>query len=219
MGIADVVIRNQIEGFKRGSTGIYLPAHVHPDTQDLFVAQGLPPYTEMARQGDGWSVILITALAALVVRPSTVAMLTLWNGESAGGKSYIIDRIFSHNLVGTANGVYGLWYTIHPAGMTKPTADIAASGTNIVGNTGKKYNGLAVVDSGATVLDNGWYPIGKSEHTVTVTTPGGQLEALVEGRFIVPPQGGISITVVADVVGVATHAPGLSWFEKVLTLN
>ena len=183
------------------------------EERSLLASLVLPPYTELTRRGNGWSVMNTSALAALVVRPSTVANLTLWNGEGSGGKSYIIDRAFAHNLVGVAGSSYGIWLCIHPAGMAAPTADITA----IKGNSGKAYNGLAKVDTGATVNDNGWFPWGDAGHAVTVTVPGGQVGVLVEGRLIVPPQGGISLQVVADAIG-ATFTPGFAWYEEKLTL-
>ena len=202
-----------LKGLVRGGDDAERRVELSPGG-DLVMAQGLPPYAEMSRQGEGWSVISTAAAAALVVRPSTVALITLWNGEAnPGGKSYIIDRLFAHNLVGVANNSYGLWATIHPAGMAKPTTVIAASATNYVGNTGKLYVGLAIAKVDMTVGDNGWFPWGVSGHTITVTTPGQQIEARVEGRLIVPPQGGISVTVVATAIG-STFTCGLSWYEK-----
>ena len=99
-----------------------LEAHVESnEIHDVMVAQGLPAYTEMTRRGFGFQVIAISALAGLVVRPSTTAALTLYNGESTGGKSYIVDRIFTHCLVSdNVQGRFMLWACIHPAGMTKP---------------------------------------------------------------------------------------------------
>jgi hypothetical protein len=186
---------------------------------ELLVGQGLPPYTELARQGKGFSVIQTTATAGLVVRPSTVAAITVWNGEQAGGKAYIIDRLFTHNLVGIAAEIrFTLYACIHPAGMTKPTADIAASATNLVGNSGKLYNGLAVVDVGATVVDNGWFPWGSVvDGAGTATVPGPGLAVEVKGRLIVPPQGAISVAIVSS-TNVLTFTSGVAWFEEVLTL-
>ena len=179
----------------------------------LFTSMSLPPYAEMARLGEGWSVMSTAAVAALVVRPSTLALITLWNGETTGGKSYIMDRAFAHNLVGVANSSYGIWLCVHPAGMAAVTADITA----IRGNTGKGYNGLAKVDVGATVVADGWFPWGNAGHAVTVTVPGGQVEVLVDGRLIVPPSAGISLQVVADATG-ATFTSGFSWYEKKLSM-
>ncbi len=204
-----------IHGIVRGTTD-EASAELN-SRNELLVSQGLPPYTEIARQAKMWSVIQTAATAALVVRPSTVAAITLWNGEGTGGKSYIIDRLFTQNLVGLGNAEYLLYACIHPAGMTKPTADIPGSATNLVGCCGKLYNGMAVVDVGATVVDNGWYPWGLQGTTVTVTTPGGGTEAQVSGRLIVPPQGAVSVQVVATATG-ATFTSGISWIEEQLVL-
>lgn len=163
--------------------------------------------------------IATAAVAGLVIRPSTVAGITLWNGEAATGKSYIIDRIFSHCLVaGGEAGSAGLWVCVHPTGMTAPTADIPASATNITGHTGKRYAGRAVVDVGATVVDNGWYPWGIGIQLPPTAIPGALLEARVEGRLIVPPSAGISIQVVTS-VNDETFCSGLSFYEEVLDIE
>lgn len=185
----------------------------------LLTAFGLPPYTELARQSKIWQVIQVTATACLVVRPSTTAAITLWNGEGTGGKSYIVDRIFTHCLVATAGTEFGLWACVHPAGMTKPTADIPSTAVNLTGTTGKVYlgNGMAVVDVGATVVDNGWYPFGMQGHVTTVTTPGGNIEADIGGRIIIPPQAALSIQVVGSHIS-NTFTSGIAWIEEHLDL-
>ncbi len=186
---------------------------------DLYVAQGTPPYAEITRQGGGFSAIQTAATAALVVRPSTVAAITIWNGEAAGGKSYVIDRLFSHNLVSTAaESFFGIWACIHPAGMTNPGEDIAASATNVTGPTGKVYGGLAIVGVAETVVNNGWYPWGRGQAIEAGgVLPGSHDSVDVAGRLIVPPQGGISVQVVASLVG-CTFTTGLSWWEMQLAL-
>ena len=187
---------------------------------EQLVAQGLPPYTEMTRLGGGFSVIATAAVAALVVRPSTVAAITVFNNELATGKSYIIDRIFTHCLVsGAEEGRFSLWACIHPSGMTAPTADIAASATNLTSNSGKGYAGRAIVDVGATVVDNGWYPWGDSKnYEPTGVLPGAAIAVEVAGRLIVPPQGAISLQVVASMAD-ATFCSGLSLYEEELDLQ
>lgn len=188
---------------------------------ELLAAQGLPPYVEMARLGGGFSLIATTAVAALVVRPSTVAALTLWNGEAATGKSYVIDRAFTHCLVsGAESGRFGIWLCLHPSGTARPgDTDITASATNFTGNTGKTYNGLAACDVGDTVVDNGWFPWGNSaDYELTGVLPGASIDADVGGRLIVPPSGAISITVVGSMAD-ATFCSGFSWYEVVLDLQ
>jgi len=190
------------------------------DIGDLQVAQGLPRYTEMTRRGKGWQVIATTAAASLVVRPDTTAALTLWNGEGTNGKSYIVDRIFTHMLVSdNADGRFMLWACVHPQGMTKPTADLPRAVTNLVGMSGLYYSGMAVVDVDATVVDNGWYPVSSSvSYELTGVLPGAGIVANIEGRLIVPPQGGISVQVVSSDADESTPVVGLSWYEEKLNL-
>ena len=199
-----------------GATPTNARLQVHPDTSDLLVAQGLPPYAEMARQGLGWQAMATAAVAALVVRPTTVATATLWNGEPEGtGKSLIMDAAFAHNLVGVANSDYGIWLCVHPVGMAAPTNDITARNS-----MSGRANGAArtFFDNGATVADDGWFPWGNSVANVTITVPGGQVEAQIGGRIIIPPTAGISMSIVADTTGV-TSTCGFRWFEKKLTLG
>ncbi len=192
---------------------------LNEDNEQL-VAQGLPPYAEMTRLGGGFSAIQTAATAGLVVRPGTTSAITLWNGEGTGGKSYVIDRFFTHNLVSTAAiHQFGIWACVHPTGMTAPGVDIAASATNVTGNAGKKYSGASQVGVAETVVNNGWYPWGSGNQiSVTNLTPGSHDSVEVGGRLIVPPQGGISLQVVSGVVG-DTFTTGLSWYEVQLALN
>ena len=190
------------------------------ENDDLIVAQGMPAGVEMSRLGSGWSAIATAAIAGLVVRPSTAAAFTLWNGEAAGGKSYVIDRLFSHALVSTAaDGFFGLWACVHPVGMAAPGIDIARSATNLTGNTGKTYNGQAQVGVAETVVDNGWYPWGPgSQMEGTGVLPGSIAVSEVAGRLIIPPSAGLSIHVVADTVN-SDFASGCSWYEVQLALQ
>lgn len=189
------------------------------EIHDVMVAQGLPAYTEMTRRGHGWQVIQVAATAGLVVRPSTTAAITLWNGESTGGKSYIIDRIFTHNLVSdNVQGRFMLWACIHPAGLAACTSEIAASATNLTGMSGRTYSGNAIVELAKGCTDNGWFPVSTStDFEPTGVLPGAGICVAIEGRLIVPPTGAISLQVVTSHVD-ATYCSGLSWYEEVLDL-
>src|SRR4051812_25857078 len=68
---------------------------------EQLMAPGLPPFTEMVRRGNAWGCMSTSAVAGLVVRPTTVAALELFNGYATNGKSLIIDRLFFFNLVST----------------------------------------------------------------------------------------------------------------------
>jgi hypothetical protein len=199
------------------SDGAQAPLKANPQGEQL-VAQGLPPYTEMTRRGLGWQVIDTSATAAVVVRPSTTAGVTLWNGETgATGKSYIIDRAWVFNLVTTAAiSGYSIWGCVHPTGMTAPTADITA----IKSMSGRSsYSGNARVDTAATVVDDGWFPLNTGTLTGGVTTaPSGTQVVALEGRIIIPPSAGFSINVVGTITGL-TFTHGLSWYELYLPVN
>ncbi len=169
----------------------------------------LPPEIVWTAKGYGYQSMATAAVAALVVRPTTVAMATIFNNEAAGGKYYVIERVFAHNLVGVANSAFQLWLCVHPVGMTKPTNDIT-----INNNTAGKAPGgsSAIFDNGATVVDDGWFIWGEQGQTVTVTTPGGSLLAEVRGRIILPPTAALSIHVTGSTTG-ATFTAGVHRFE------
>ena len=180
--------------------------------QTLIDRQG--PYGLARMAGEHESAIQTAATAALVVRPDTVAGITVWNGANNGGKSLVIDRIFTHNLVSTAVKTYfGMWYCVHLE-MTKPTNDIAAlRGT---GDGRESDDTSVIVDVGATVLDDGWFPCGAAGAvSETDVTPQSIAEWECNGRLIVPPRHGISVQVVSSLVG-DTFTSGLSWWRTQL---
>jgi hypothetical protein len=147
-----------------------------------------------------------SAVAAVVVRPSTTAMATLYN--NSGSRNFVIDRVFAHNLVAAAQSDYCIWLCVNPVGMTAPTNDITVRNSL----SGKVGGGQGVFDNGAMVVADGWFPWGYAYTTVTVTTPGGVLIAEVGGRIIIPPTAAISMSVVAS-VNTATFCGGFSLYE------
>jgi hypothetical protein len=204
---------SRVVAFQRGGSAAdqFRYARMNSE-QELLTAQGLPPYAELSRRGRGYQAMSTSAIAGLVVRPDTVAKFTLFNGETgATAKSYIIDRVFAFNLVTTAAiSGYSIWGCVHPATMAAPTADITAINSM---NGGAAYSGAAIIDVGATVLDNGWFPLNSGTLTGGVTSaPSGAQVVDVDGRLIVPPHGGFSIQVVSTIVGL-TFTTGCSWFE------
>lgn len=181
---------------------------------EQLVAQGLPPYTEMTRKGNGWHVMSVLAVAGLVVRPSTTAAFEVWNGYATGGKSLIIDRIFWFNLVST-NVVEGFsgWASVTTA-KAAPSA-----GANVItrGNSGKAYGGPVIAALGTTVIDSGWFPWGNGfTKGAGGVVPFGAIEARVEGRLIVPPQCSLCLHVVASLVG-DTFTQGAGWYEELIS--
>ena len=161
-------------------------------------------------KGYGYQAMATAAVAALVVRPTTVAMATLRNQNS--NKVLVIERAFAHNLVtSAAEGYSHIWLCLHPASSGAITNDITVRNST---NGGEAGGSNTFFDNGATVTDNGWFPwpdvIGQAEATGTL--PGAAVLANVNGRLMIPPTGAISLQVVSSVTA-NTFTAGFHWFE------
>ena len=198
--------------FKRGGTLEVSPSA--NEDGDLLVAYGLPPYAEMARQGTGWSTMSTSAVAGLVVRPTTTAAFEIFNGYPFGGLSLVIDRLFHFNLVST-NVIEGFsgWYQV-TTNKAAPT-----DGSFVVrGNTGQAYGGKVIAAASTTVVDSGWFPYGTAiSKGAGGVVPFGAQTWEAQGRLIVPPQCSLCLHVVSSLVG-QTFTQGASWFERQLTI-
>src|SRR3990167_2148956 len=168
---------------------------------DLLTTGGaLPRYAEMARRGDGYATMATSAVAALVGRPPTVAALSIQNNRS--GFVMVIDRLFTHELVTSTTGLGGgaaIYAMVEPPG----TADLTDAALAINSLSGKPAQVKTVLtEAGATVVDNGWFPYGGTlkKESAGAVVPGGVLEALVEGRIIVPYKAILNLHVVSGYV-------------------
>jgi hypothetical protein len=199
---------------RKGTTN-YQGTAAGNEVNEQLVAQGLPPYTEMARLGQGWSTMSVSAVAGLVVRPTTVAAYEIFNGYPTGGKSLIIDRIFAHNLVGiVAANSFVLW-----AGVASVKAAVTSGSFVVRGHSGKAYGGPVIAAASTTVVDPGWFPWGiGGTASVGTALPMSGCVAPVEGRLIVPPQCSLCLHVVSSTTAM-TFTQGASWYEQQITLE
>jgi hypothetical protein len=76
------------------STGPSRQPTVNP-RGDVLVTPGVPVNTEPARFGHVWRVQQTTPSAPGTTLPTTLAGITLWNGEQDNGALYLIRRIFA----------------------------------------------------------------------------------------------------------------------------
>jgi len=163
-------------------------------------------------KGYGFQVMSTGAVAALVVRPSTLSAITLYNAEAGGGKIYVIERVMAFNLVSTAAAAFwSIWLCSHPVNMTAPTGNNITIRNNTRGVAAGGSS--SILDTAETVADDGWFPwgpIGQSEATGVL--PSGAVSAEVGGRIMVPPGAGLSVQVVSSAVG-QTFTHGIHWFE------
>ena len=189
------------------TSGGYRALRSNSEDEQIF-AQGLPPYTELARRGLSWATMSTSAVAGLVVRPTVAAAFEIFNGYQDGGKSLVIDRLFAFQLVSTAvNNGAGIW-----AMVTTPKAAVTSGTFAVNGNTGKTYAGPVIAAASTVVVDVGWFPWGPQYIGTNAATPGGAWEAQVEGRLIVPPKCSLALHVVSSIVG-DTFTQGASWYE------
>ena len=200
-----------LKGLVRGSSGVTQSAQFN-GAGDLLAAQGaFPRYTEMARRGNGYSTMATSAVAALVVRPTTAAALEIQNVTA--GKVMVIDRIFSHELVTSTTGLGG--GAVLYAMVTLPTPVLITDAALVIRSlSGKQPQNKAVFTAASTtVVDNGWFPYGNTvkKESAGAVVPGGALEALIEGRLLVPFGSSLCLHVVSGYTG-DTFTSGAAWY-------
>jgi hypothetical protein len=177
----------------------------------MYVSQDLPERAELARLGS--SVIMRTdSVACVTAMPTTAAAHTLWNGESPGGKSYVIDRItWICATSAAAASSFAMVAVVNKASTaTVPaTADTVAQ---TVYSTGKGYAGKAKVSHTVTVVDDIWFPLGQTFTTALTATVGSSLDASVNGMIVLAPGYVLGVSVIA----VNTTAKGTLafWFHE-----
>src|SRR6185436_8812402 len=183
------------------------------EVNEQLVAQGLPAYAEMGRLGQGWSTMATSAVAGLVVRPAGTTAYEIFNGYPLGGKSLIVDRLFSHCLVGiVAADSFVLW-----AGVASVKAAPTSGAFVVRGHSGKPYSGPVIAAAGVSVTDPGWFPWASGgTASVGAALPMSAAIAEVAGRLIVPPQCSLCLHVVSTTTAL-TFCSGAAWWEQQIT--
>jgi hypothetical protein len=158
------------------------------ESGSLIATQGLPPLTEIVRQGNSWygkGVVTTASLGAAV--PTTAAASTLWNGNSAGGKCLVIEALgcFADVSAGAACE-FQMW--AEPSIVISATVPSTVEAAAIRGlRLGTTYAGSAKISQTVTVTDNGWIPIGPVVNVGVATSLGAGQFVNVNGLFIIPP--------------------------------
>ncbi|KKK60336.1 hypothetical protein LCGC14_3025370, partial [marine sediment metagenome] len=159
-------------------------------------------------KGYGRQAMAVAAVASLIVRPTTLAIISLYNNTD---RNFHMEQGFAHNLVSIANGQFGIWLMSHPVGSIAtdtPDEDITVMD---VTNGGLPLT-EGQFDIEAAVVDTGWFPWGESSTSVTTTVPGSLAQAHINGEIIVPPTAGISMSCVGQ-TAVVTVACGFQWYS------
>ena len=162
---------------------------------ELLIAEALPRLADVVRQGGSFYKVT-DAVAAVTAVPTTTAPHSLWNGESAGGPSYVVDRI---SWICTTSNAAASRFTMvamlnKAAVASQPaTADTATTVSTL---DGSDYTGKALSSHTVTVVNDNWFQLGPSVETALSATVGASLEA--ECLFIVKPGYLLNVAIVAQ---------------------
>lgn len=187
---------------------------------DQLVAQALPELTEIVRMGESWQVSNATAFAAATAIPTTTAALVLWNGESAGGKSYVIDSIALTEIVVdvTQSNMSTVFVMVGKTPVAAPT-DAALVVRSLSGRT---YGGRArTVVLSATVVNDGWFPCGTSAPAAAAAAGSAwkQMDWPLRGMYVIPPGGSFNAHVAKVAATASQCLLTIRWHEVQLIVK
>lgn len=187
---------------------------------DQLVAQALPERTEIVRLGDSWQVQNATAVAAATALPTTTAGLQLWNGEPAGGKSYVIDSVAATEIV--VDATQSDCTALMVCNNKTPVAAPVDAGLVIRSMSGRTYGGKARTILTATAMVNdGWFPAGNSVAPAAAVAGSGwkQTDVPLNGLYIVPPGGQFNIQAVKVAAAASQMVYTIRWHEVQLIVK
>jgi hypothetical protein len=177
---------------------------------DVLTAEGFPRYALQSNMGNLVMAVTTTLRTSISALPTTTADCQLYNGDTA--KSYVLSRMgFYIGAIDTTQAdQHMLVFCLQTAAnITATGVPTDATNTKRKMNTGV-YSGSARISLGATVVNNGWFPIGTCPPVAAVVA--GSLwicqETSVEGRIVLPPGAAIGVTQLS----VSTTATAVSYF-------
>lgn len=194
----------------------------HEGTQTVLgalrVTDTEPFRLEMARLGRRFSFspgVIANYQIPVADFPTTAAAYALWNGEAAGGKSYVIEQI----ACVSGSGTLGLGMAVI-AGVTKTPQSAVSNGTGVVlGSLSgcPSTSSLATFGNGIT-LGNApaWTVVAARDQAASVSVGSGNV-ANVDGLFIVRPGCCLGLNVFAPTGTTAKFGFNVVWSELQLT--
>ncbi len=228
--MTDVSILAQVRGAVRqffSSANLDVQA-VLGDGGELLVSQTLPERAELVKLGKSWGACIPTgsAFTPVAAWPTTRSELILYNGESANGPSYIVERVWGSLITGGMTGSMVLLGQLVPA----PSV-VGATGTGI-GTTATvlihqlsgrvaAYGGnakLHIADTLLPAVANQWFPVGNGGPMAAAIGVGLSAEGLIQGRLIIPPGAALCLNAVFGQAS-GTAILGVSWHETQMNLG
>lgn len=195
-----------LKGLVRGSVDMLRHLCVGPQG-DVKVSKLLPDYATLCAEGRVWKAQEANAgTASVVALPTTTGLFTLGNNEPDDGLWYVplaayafavsnAAAIDHFSLVGCLSQIPAV-----TGGLgVSLTQDIAKTTIkSMCGVRGGGYNGRAILDSGVSVTDDLWFPIGPSSGSTGVASNAGAVAwCPINGLFLIPPKTLFSMVSVA----------------------
>lgn len=215
-------ITSLLKGLVRNSEGSERSLEVS-QKGSLFIAKSMPDYAQLVAEGRVWRAQEASATASVVALPTTAGLFTLGNNEGDDGSWYVMLAAYAFN---GANAValdnFGLALNIsHQPAVTGGidvtlARDIAATSVrSMLGGIGtvSPYPGKAILDTGVTVTDDLWFPIGNSAGTTAINSATGAcMWVWLHGLVVLKPKSLVSIVSTATSTSNTTRK-GFVWAE------
>lgn len=186
---------------------------------EWIVSPGQLSRTELVRLGQSWNAHIATASAFTFVAalPTTRAELVLFNGEPAGGKSYILDSAWVLGITSMAAAGSIALIGQHVPAATAPTD----AGANVLTTSriGKTYGGNAKrALAQTTMTTDKWELLNTSNNGGAATAQIGLAAwADLYGGWILRPGDMFGLNAVAGTAA-GTAIAGITWHEMLLPM-
>lgn len=208
-----------IRGIQRYTGAGDVQVNLNADfNKNLVTADGMPPYTEIARRGEGYTVGTSTLFAPLVAYPTTTAALEVYNN---GTRALIVSDFYAAQILSTAAtqtyAIYAMVTTLKAVPTLTAVTMYSMSGKSAITPTAA---GEIVTGIGTTVIANGWRPWGAVQAWGTAAaTPGNSWSVPVEGKIVVPPGASVCMHVVGSLATASTFQCGMTFYLNGLTVE
>jgi hypothetical protein len=158
------------------------------------IVQSLPPLADLVRLGKSYAVQSSSAIAALTAVPTTVAAISLYNGETpavnAAAVCYVIDKITAVEIVvdATQQNELAVFAMLNKTDDGFTPATVSLLPKSLSGKPGA-YGGAARCNAGVTVINNGWFALGNSSPSASAVAGGAWrvTDIPINGLYIVRP--------------------------------
>ena len=189
---------------------------------DQLHAMSAAPYAEISRLGRTYWTNTTTAVATVVAMPTTAQIISIFNNEPDGGRSYIINQVWAMFVASTGSIAHASLVACLGQVREATPAQAAIVMKNVDGF--QKFDTQVRVIIAATALPSttgfagNWFPVTDAINACVTSLPGFQKVFNIDGRYIVPPGRYFALHAVSNVTNVTAQV-GISWTEKLLQLG